>query len=103
MIERLNKRYHLHGIDDLCHDGPISGDFQSHKVRHLMMGITACRVMKHLDHKARMSVTPRAKIRGFTGPRQGPEESSSLKEAWRRRQGRSMLRMLSNSMMTSRW
>lgn len=72
MIERLNDRYHVHGVDNLYHNSlwdPLSGDFQSHKVRHLMMGICAGRAMKHLDYKARISVTPREKIRGFRGPR----------------------------------
>lgn len=72
MIERLNDRYHEHGVDNLYHNSlwdPFSGDFQSHKVRHLMMGICACRAMKHLNYKARMSVTPRERIRGFQGPR----------------------------------
>ncbi|KAG8159032.1 hypothetical protein KVR01_011475 [Diaporthe batatas] len=72
MIERLSDRFHEHGVDNLYHNSlwnPMSGDFQPHKVRHLMMGISACRVMKHLNYKARMSVTPRDKIRGFQGPR----------------------------------
>ena len=34
-----------------------------------MMGICACRAMKHQDYKARLSVTPRERIRGFKGPR----------------------------------
>jgi hypothetical protein len=72
MIERLNERYHLHGVDKLYDEslwGPMSGDFQPSKVRQLMMGICACRAMKHLNYKARLSVTPREKIRGFKGPR----------------------------------
>jgi hypothetical protein len=72
MVERLNERYHLHGVDDLYHESlwaPMSGDFQPSKVRQLMMGICASRAMKHLDYKARLSVTPREKIRGFKGAR----------------------------------
>lgn len=38
------------------------------KVRQQMMGIVACRAMKHQDYKARLSVTPRERIRGFKGP-----------------------------------
>ncbi|KAI3390925.1 hypothetical protein diail_8340, partial [Diaporthe ilicicola] len=72
MIERINERYHLHGVDDLYDDSlwdPMSGDFQPSKVRQLMMGICACRAMKHQDYRARLSVTPRERIRGFKGPR----------------------------------
>lgn len=72
MIERINERYHLHGVDNLYDDSlwdAMSGDFQPSKVRQLMMGIVACRAMKHQDYKARLSVTPREKIRGFKGPR----------------------------------
>lgn len=72
MVERINERYHLHGVDKLYDEslwGPMSGDFQPSKVRQLMMGICACRAMKHLGYKARLSVTPREKIRGFKGPR----------------------------------
>lgn len=72
MIERINERYHLHGVDDLYDESlwdAMSGDFQPSKVRQLMMGIVACRAMKHQDYKARLSVTPREKIRGFKGPR----------------------------------
>lgn len=72
MIERINERYHLHGVDNLYDDNlwaAMSGDFQPSKVRQLMMGIVACRAMKHQDYKARLSVTPREKIRGFKGPR----------------------------------
>lgn len=72
MIERINERYHLHGVDNLYDDSlwsAMSGDFQPSKVRQLMMGIVACRAMKHQDYKARISVTPREKIRGFKGPR----------------------------------
>lgn len=72
MIERINERYHLHGVDNLYDNSlwdAMSGDFQPSKVRQLMMGIVACRAMKHQDYKARLSVTPREKIRGFKGPR----------------------------------
>lgn len=72
MIERINERYHLHGVDNLYDDSlwdAMSGDFQPSKVRQLMMGIVACRAMKHQDYKARLSVTPRERIRGFKGPR----------------------------------
>lgn len=72
MVERVNERYHLHGVDNLYDDSlwaPMSGDFQPSKVRQLMMGIVACRAMKHQDYKARLSVTPRERIRGFKGPR----------------------------------
>lgn len=72
MIERINERYHIHGIADLYDDSlwnAMSGDFQPSKVRQLMMGIVACRAMKHQDYKARLSVTPRERIRGFKGPR----------------------------------
>ncbi|KAL2279911.1 hypothetical protein FJTKL_13061 [Diaporthe vaccinii] len=72
VIERINERYHLHGVNNLYDDSlwaAMSGDFQPSKVRQLMMGIVACRAMKHQDYKARLSVTPREKIRGFKGPR----------------------------------
>ncbi|KAG6355919.1 hypothetical protein INS49_015303 [Diaporthe citri] len=72
MIERVNERYHLHGVVNLYDESlwdAMSGDFQPSKVRQLMMGIVACRAMKHQDYKARLSVTPREKIRGFKGPR----------------------------------
>lgn len=72
MIERINERYCLHGVNNLYDDSlwnAMSGDFQPSKVRQLMMGIVACRAMKHQAYKARLSVTPREKIRGFKGPR----------------------------------
>lgn len=72
MIERINERYHLHGVDKIYDESlwdAMSGDFQPNKVRQLMMGIVACRAMKHQDYKARLTVTPREKIRGFKGPR----------------------------------
>lgn len=72
MLERINERYHLHGVDNMYDDSlwsPMSGDFQPNKVRQQMMGIVACRAMKHQDYKARLSVTPRERIRGFKGPR----------------------------------
>lgn len=50
MIERINERYCLRGVDNLYDDSlwnAMSGDFQPSKVRQLMMRIVVCGAMKH--------------------------------------------------------
>lgn len=70
-LERLNERSHQPAsaaagrLYDAGLWGPLSGDFQPHKVRALMLGICAGRALKHQAYRARVAIAPRERIRGI--------------------------------------